>query len=138
VAMADPEACIGQLQTLRDLGIRLSIDDFGTGYSSLSYLKRLPLHTLKLDRSFINDIESDANDVAICTATIALAHYLGLRVVAEGVENAAQHNFLVALRCDTLQGYLFSKPIPALAALAFIQENGINQRLRVNHPPSSH
>jgi diguanylate cyclase (GGDEF)-like protein/PAS domain S-box-containing protein len=138
VAMADPEACIGQLQTLRDLGIRLSIDDFGTGYSSLSYLKRLPIHTLKLDRSFVNDIETDANDVAICTATIALAHNLGLRVVAEGVENAAQHNFLVALRCDTLQGYLFSKPIPALAALAFIQENGINQRLRVNHPPSSH
>jgi len=136
VAMANPEASIGQLQTLRDLGVRLSIDDFGTGYSSLSYLKRLPIHTLKLDRSFVNDIETDANDVAICTATIALAHNLGLRVVAEGVENAAQHSFLVTLRCDTLQGYLFSKPIPALAALAFIQENEINQRLKDNDPAS--
>ncbi|MBI5921334.1 MAG: EAL domain-containing protein, partial [Betaproteobacteria bacterium] len=126
VAMTDPEISISQLQRLRDLGLRLSIDDFGTGFSSLSYLKRLPIHTLKLDRSFVHDIETDANDVAICAATIALAHNLGLKVVAEGVENAAQQNFLATRRCDTLQGFLFSKPIPALAALAYIQENGIN------------
>ncbi|MFA6443558.1 MAG: EAL domain-containing protein, partial [Sterolibacterium sp.] len=132
VAMANPDASIGQLQNLRDLGVRLSIDDFGTGYSSLNYLKRLPIHTLKLDRSFVNDIETDANDVAICTATIALAHNLGLRVVAEGVENAAQHNFLATLRCDTLQGYLFSRPIPALAALAYIQENQLTHGQNVS------
>jgi diguanylate cyclase (GGDEF)-like protein/PAS domain S-box-containing protein len=121
VAMHDPAASISQLKALRDLGVRLSIDDFGTGYSSLSYLKLLPIHTLKLDQSFVRDIESDSNDVAICTATIALAHNLGLAVVAEGVETEAQRLLLTSHQCDFLQGYLFSKPLPAEAALAFIK-----------------
>ncbi len=122
VAMHDPDASISQLRALRDLGVRLSIDDFGTGYSSLSYLKLLPIHTLKLDQSFVRDIETDSNDVAICTATIALAHSLGLAVVAEGVETEAQRLLLASHQCDAMQGYLFSRPLPAEAALAFMQK----------------
>jgi len=122
VAMHDPAASISKLKALRDLGVRLSIDDFGTGYSSLSYLKLLPIHTLKLDQSFVRDIETDSNDVAICTATIALAHNLGLAVIAEGVETEAQRLLLTSHHCDFMQGYLFSRPLPAEAALAFIKE----------------
>ena len=121
VAMHDPDAGIVKLKALRSLGVRLSIDDFGTGYSSLSYLKLLPIHTLKLDQSFVRDIESDSNDVAICTATIALAHNLGLVVIAEGVETEAQRLLLTSHQCDFMQGYLFSKPLPAAAALTFIE-----------------
>ncbi|MGK2953319.1 MAG: EAL domain-containing protein [Thiobacillus sp.] len=122
VAMHDPAASISRLKALRDLGVGLSIDDFGTGYSSLSYLKLLPIHTLKLDQSFVRDIETDSNDVAICTATIALAHNLGLAVVAEGVETEAQRLLLTSHHCDFMQGYLFSRPLLADAALAFIKE----------------
>lgn len=121
VAMHNPEASIGLLQALRIMGIRLAIDDFGTGYSSLSYLKLLPIHTLKLDQSFVKDIETDPSDASICIATINLAHNLNIKVVAEGVENEAQRKFLTENGCDILQGYLFSKPLPAAEALAFMQ-----------------
>jgi len=112
-AMSDPQRAIGTLQALRSLGVELAIDDFGTGYSSLAYLKMLPIQTLKLDRAFVRDIEVDANDAAISAATLALAHSLGLKVVAEGVETAAQRDFLVAHGCDILQGYLYGRPEPA-------------------------
>lgn len=113
VAMNNPEQAIDQLRTLRKLGVHLAIDDFGTGYSSLAYLKMLPIQTIKLDRTFVQDIETDANDAAISAATLALAHSLGLKVVAEGVETEAQRDFLAAHNCDILQGYLFGKPEPA-------------------------
>jgi diguanylate cyclase (GGDEF)-like protein/PAS domain S-box-containing protein len=115
-AMNDPQMAVTQLNALRDLGIWLAIDDFGTGYSSLAYMKRLPIQTLKLDRTFVRDIESDPNDAEISLATIALAHNLGLKVVAEGVETDAQRAFLSLHNCDYLQGYLFSKPLPSKEA----------------------
>lgn len=121
VAMNNPARAIDQLKALRDLGVDLAIDDFGTGYSSLAYLKLLPIQTLKLDRTFVRDIESDENDAAISAATLALAHNLGLRVVAEGVETEAQRRFLAAHQCDVLQGYLFSPPLPAEAATAYLR-----------------
>jgi diguanylate cyclase (GGDEF)-like protein/PAS domain S-box-containing protein len=112
-AMDNPERAIGQLKALRDLGVVLAIDDFGTGYSSLAYLKLLPIQILKLDRSFVRDIETDSNDAAISAATIALAHHLGLKVVAEGIETAGQREFLSVRGCDYLQGYFFGKPVAA-------------------------
>jgi diguanylate cyclase (GGDEF)-like protein/PAS domain S-box-containing protein len=116
-AMQDARTTIGVLNQLRELGVTLAIDDFGTGHSSLAYLKLLPVQRLKLDRSFVKDIETDPNDASICSATIALAHALGLDVLAEGVETEAQRDFLGQLGCDAMQGYLFSRPVPAEAAL---------------------
>ncbi|WP_395010544.1 EAL domain-containing protein [Undibacterium sp.] len=102
---------IARMSKLSDLGIRFSIDDFGTGYSSLNYLKRLPLYELKIDKSFVQDIPGDANGTAIVGSILSMAKQFGLKVVAEGVETEEQANYLIANDCDSMQGYLYSRPI---------------------------
>lgn len=116
VLIRDVEENLKKLESLAKLGVKLSIDDFGTGYSSLSYLKRFPIHKLKIDRSFIDELPTDESDVAIVTAIIHLAHAMKLQVIAEGVETEEQKNFLLNLYCDEFQGYLFS---PAISASEF-------------------
>lgn len=114
--MSDVEDAIRQLNAIKELGVAISIDDFGTGYSSLSYLKRFPVDTLKIDRSFIKDIPEDVNDLEITGAIIAMAQKLGLEVIAEGAETQAQVDFLENNGCYLVQGYFFSKPLPAAQA----------------------
>lgn len=121
VVMANPEQNAATLRAIRDLGVKLAIDDFGTGYSSLAYLKRLPLTTLKIDKEFIDDLTRDADDEAITSAVIAMAHSLGLTVVAEGVENEAQVQFLNHHGCDEIQGYWLAKPLRADDCLSFLR-----------------
>lgn len=113
ILMESVETTMRTLGHLDAMGIHLSIDDFGTGYSSLSYLKRFPIDSLKIDRSFVQDIGTDKDDAAIASAVIAMAHRLQLTVVAEGVETAEQLEFLTAHACDEVQGYYFSRPVPA-------------------------
>jgi diguanylate cyclase (GGDEF)-like protein len=110
--MENAESAVRLLTDIRNLGVKIAIDDFGTGYSSLSYLKRLPIDTVKLDRSFVKGATTDPDDAALVMAIVTLAHNLRLRVIAEGVETAEQLSFLRLLRCDEGQGYLFSKPMP--------------------------
>jgi len=103
---------IAKMTELRVHGLRFSLDDFGTGYASLSYLKRLPLDQLKIDRSFVRDILSDASSAAIAQAVISLSKALGLSVLAEGVETEEQRDLLIRLGCHAYQGFLFSRPVP--------------------------
>jgi EAL domain-containing protein (putative c-di-GMP-specific phosphodiesterase class I) len=115
------DQAIGTLQRLRASGVRISIDDFGTGLASLSYLKRLPIDQLKIDISFIRDVLFDPGDAQIVKAIINLGHSLDLEVVAEGVEEVAQRDFLAASGCDLMQGYLFQPPIEAAAFTSYLQ-----------------
>jgi EAL domain-containing protein (putative c-di-GMP-specific phosphodiesterase class I) len=122
MVMHNPEQAAAMLKELKAMGLTLSIDDFGTGYSSLAYLKRFPIDSVKVDRSFVKDIPGNAEDVAIVESVIALAHSLRLRVVAEGVETAEQEAHLRQAACDEMQGYLASKPLPADEATQYITE----------------
>jgi EAL domain-containing protein (putative c-di-GMP-specific phosphodiesterase class I) len=111
--MDDPQRALQTLEQLHALGFKLSIDDFGTGYSSLAYLKQLSVDELKIDRSFVMNMERDIDDAKIVRSTIELAHNLGLSVVAEGLETAKQWTLLQTLGCDQGQGYILSRPMPA-------------------------
>jgi len=121
--MQDAEKTIATLNALHTLGVTLSIDDFGTGYSSLSYLKRFPIDTLKIDRSFMRDITTVPQDAAIVRSVIAMAKSLNLEVIAEGVEHEAQLAFLRNEQCHIIQGYFISPPLPAPEATAFLMSH---------------
>jgi predicted signal transduction protein with EAL and GGDEF domain len=109
----DVDDIVVKMCAVKALGVGFSLDDFGTGYSSLSYLKRLPLDQLKIDQSFVRDLETDSSDAVIARTIIALGHSLGLTVIAEGVETARQRDFLQGFGCDAFQGYFFGRPLPA-------------------------
>lgn len=123
MVMQNPKRAVLLIRTLKEMGLHIAIDDFGTGYSSLAYLRRFPIDTLKIDRSFILDTPADAGAVAITQAIIAMAHNLGLDVTAEGVETAEQFEFLLEHGCDQMQGYYFSAPLDAEDAAALLQQH---------------
>jgi EAL domain-containing protein (putative c-di-GMP-specific phosphodiesterase class I)/ActR/RegA family two-component response regulator len=115
------ERVTGTMRALKALGVKLSLDDFGTGYSSLNYLRRFPIDTLKIDQSFVHDISTDAGAAGVCRAIITLGHQLGMTVLAEGVENAAQVGYLRRNDCDFFQGFYFCKPVSAQQALEILR-----------------
>jgi diguanylate cyclase (GGDEF)-like protein len=125
--MDDPIQSMTCLQALHEMGVRLAIDDYGTGYSSLAYLKKLPVQELKIDRSFIRDLDRDAADVTIVRSTIDLAHHMGLSVVAEGIETEAVGERLRALGCDQAQGFLYSRPLPTVEFIGWLRQHRRSQ-----------
>ena len=127
MVMRDADETIASLRRLKDAGISLAVDDFGTGYSSLAYLKRFPIDALKIDRSFVSELKAVGDDASICAAIIALAHSLGLKVIAEGVENEEQIELLKRYACDEVQGYFFSKPLSAEDVEKFLTEYRADQ-----------
>jgi len=131
--MADIDAAAATMRELHCSGLRISIDDFGTGYSSLNQMKHFPINTIKIDRSFIRDISTDSDDAAIVGAIITMAHSMGLKVIAEGVETDEQLSFLRKLRCDEIQGFLFCPPLPAVEAGKLLGQN-IATHLHCNIP----
>jgi EAL domain-containing protein (putative c-di-GMP-specific phosphodiesterase class I) len=129
--ISNTEIAIDTMYDLKNLGVSLSIDDFGSGYSSLSYLKRFPVDYLKIDRSFIKDIESSSKDAAITSAIAVLAHSLDMKIIAEGVENQEQVDYLKQKGCQELQGFLFSRPVAADEIQKIVSENIKQQQNRV-------
>ena len=127
--MKEPEKAIEKLKEIRHMGINIAIDDFGTGYSSLSYLKRFPIDTLKIDKTFVSDVTVDKDDAAIVKAIVMLGHALDLTVIAEGVETPEQLEYVTSLGCDVVQGYLFSRPLPTKSFTELLME-----QLRVTTP----
>ena len=125
LSMSDPIGTIARMHRLRSIGINMALDDFGTGYSNLSYLKRFPVDRLKIDKSFTSGLAANAEDHAIVTAVISLAHSLGLKAIAEGVETRDQVELLAAEGCDEIQGYYFSRPLPEAAARAMLLQRPI-------------
>ena len=123
--MADPARTVRLLERLAQLGIEFSVDDFGTGYSSLSYLQRLPVHEIKVDKSFVLGMTADDSNTKIVRSIVDLGHNLGLRVVAEGVEDRLTWNALAAMKCDIAQGYYLSRPLPGPQLTAFLQTQSI-------------
>jgi len=127
--MADPSRTLTVLRTLAEMGVSLSIDDFGTGYSSLSYLKRVEAHELKIDKSFVMGMSHNSNDAVIVRSTIELGHNLGLRMVAEGVEDAETWRLLRGLGCDVIQGYHLSRPLPPEQITSWLSERNLRVEL---------
>ena len=125
--MQNPDFVVGILTQVRDMGIHISIDDFGTGYSSLAHLKRFSVNTLKIDRTFVQDIEKNSTDAAITSAIISMGSSLNLKVVAAGVETEGQFDMLKEKHCDEMQGYLLSKPVP-VEDVAVLLRDGLTKR----------
>jgi diguanylate cyclase (GGDEF)-like protein len=130
----DAEETVATLRRLKEAGVSLAVDDFGTGYSSLSYLKKFPIDALKIDRSFVSELQEVGDDASICSAIIALAHSLGLKVIAEGVETAAQLEFLKRNACDEIQGHFFAKPQPADEVARFLAQHREKYRQPLGEP----
>ena len=126
ILISNIEKTVEKMNTLKKQGVRFSIDDFGTGYSSLSYLKRLPLDMLKIDRSFVMDISLNSPDATIVNTIIAMADTLGLQVIAEGVEQVAELNFLRDHGCQSYQGYYFSRPLSAGDFINFLRKANLS------------
>jgi EAL domain-containing protein (putative c-di-GMP-specific phosphodiesterase class I) len=122
--MRNPTQALQTMQRLHEKGIHISLDDFGTGFSSMSYLQHLPLDALKIDRSFVSDVETNPRNAAICRALLSLGHSMGLSVIAEGVETEGQYRWLAAHGCDQVQGYLLGRPMALEALLAALGEPG--------------
>ncbi len=121
--MSDSGDALKTLGELHEMGIHMAMDDFGTGYSSLSYLKRFPIDTIKIDRTFVADITTSPDDAEIIRTIISMGHTLNRKVIAEGVENDQQLSLLRDYQCDEIQGYFFSRPLPAGMITKFIKKN---------------
>jgi EAL domain-containing protein (putative c-di-GMP-specific phosphodiesterase class I) len=135
VLMEKADITINTLRSLKEMGVHLSIDDFGTGYSSLNYLKDFPIDRIKIDRSFVTDVNRSNDDAAIAGAIISMAHSLNLKVIAEGVENISQLEFLAARHCNEVQGFYLAAPMPAEAIAALLENAQSQSNAKYASPP---